>query len=59
MAIFSLFLGVGASVIADSACPIISATLSLLTIVVAVDREASVFAFSRSESATLHWACNH
>ena len=57
MAIFSPFLAVSPSVIADSICPIMLATLSPPAITVACDRVASVFASARSESATPHRAC--
>ena len=43
MAIFSPFLVVNPSVIADTACPIISATLLPPAIVVAFDQVVSVF----------------
>lgn len=45
MAIFSPFLVLNPSVIADSACPIIFASLSPPTIAVAVDFVISVFVF--------------
>ena len=57
MAIFSPFLGVGPSVIADSACPIMPAWLSPPAIAVAVDFVISVFPSARSESAMLHRVC--
>lgn len=58
MAIFLPFLGVNPSVFADSACPIISITLSRLAIAAACDRTASIFASARSESAMSDLARN-
>ena len=58
MTIFSPYLAMNPSVIADSACPIISTTLSNPTIAVAFDRVVSVFASAQSKSATPHRACD-